>query len=106
MAQLLGVSIAAVHTYEQGSRTIPPAVERHLYFLVMCANHSETLPPCWEIRNCQVDRRAQCPAWQLNSGGLCWFINGTLCDGSDQGSWEAKMGICRRCPVFTLRIVI
>lgn len=34
MAQLLGVSIKAIHSYEQGWRKIPGHVERHVYFLV------------------------------------------------------------------------
>ena len=33
MAQLLGVSIKAVHSYEQGWRSVPAAVERQLLFL-------------------------------------------------------------------------
>ncbi len=107
MAQLLGVSESAVHAYEQGRRAIPPAVERQLYFLVMLSNRSDPpLPPCWEIRNCPVNHRAQCPAWQFNRGDLCWFINGTLCNGSDQGSWQAKMSTCCKCPVFAARVVI
>jgi transcriptional regulator with XRE-family HTH domain len=34
MAQLLAVSLKAVHSYEQGWRTVPPAVARQVYFLV------------------------------------------------------------------------
>jgi hypothetical protein len=34
MAQLLGTSIKAIHSYEQGWRTIPVHVERQLYFLL------------------------------------------------------------------------
>ena len=34
MAQLLGVSIKAIHSYEQGWRSIPMHVERQLYFLL------------------------------------------------------------------------
>lgn len=30
MAQLLGVSIKAIHSYEQGWRTVPGAVERQV----------------------------------------------------------------------------
>ena len=33
MAQLLGVSLKAVHSYEQGWRSIPAYVERQVYFL-------------------------------------------------------------------------
>jgi DNA-binding XRE family transcriptional regulator len=30
MAQLLGTSLKAVHSYEQGWRSVPPAVERQI----------------------------------------------------------------------------
>jgi DNA-binding XRE family transcriptional regulator len=35
MAQLLGVSLKAVHSYEQGWRSVPAAVERQMYFLAV-----------------------------------------------------------------------
>lgn len=101
LAQLLGVSLKAVHSYEQGWRVVPPAVERHLLFLVSRANPPGPLPPCWTIRECPPERRADCPASQLNCGDMCWLVNGTLCNGSDQGSWESKMKTCRQCAVFT-----
>ena len=104
MAQLLGVSLKAVHSYEQGWRVIPPAVERHLYFLVSRTVLVDTRRPCWESKNCPPDRKSQCPASQFNCGDLCWLVNGTLCEGSDQGSWEEKMAICRTCSVFTSQI--
>jgi hypothetical protein len=31
---------------------------------------------------------------------LCWFINGTVCHGKIQGSWQKKMNLCRKCEVF------
>ena len=34
MAQLLGTSLKAVHSYEQGWRQIPTHVERQLFFLL------------------------------------------------------------------------
>ncbi|MFC1516563.1 helix-turn-helix domain-containing protein, partial [Thermodesulfobacteriota bacterium] len=34
MAQLLGTSLKAVHSYEQGWRSIPANVERQMFFLV------------------------------------------------------------------------
>jgi hypothetical protein len=32
------------------------------------------------------------------------MVNGTICNGSDQGSWEGKMAVCRACPVFRAHI--
>jgi hypothetical protein len=31
---------------------------------------------------------------------LCWFINGTICQGEEQKSWRNKMKMCRQCEVF------
>jgi hypothetical protein len=106
MAQLLGVSLKAVHSYEQGWRTVPPAVERQLYFLVSRQTLTGARPLCWEMKGCPPSRKAQCPAAEFNSGDLCWLVNGSLCNGADQGSWEGKMAFCRSCPVFTSQITL
>ena len=106
MAQLLGVSLKAVHSYEQGWRVIPPAVERHLYFLVSLPALARNRRPCWEIKNCPPDHRRQCPAAEFYNGNMCWVVNGSFCSGADQGSWKAKMAICRTCPVFTAQVDI
>lgn len=101
MAQLLGTSLKAVHSYEQGWRTIPPAVERQMLFLFSRKNTSaKNSKPCWKLKNCPPDRKKQCPAWEFKSGKLCWFINGTICDGCVHKSWKDKMKICRSCDVF------
>lgn len=105
MAQLLGVSLKAVHSYEQGWRVIPPAVERHLYFLVSRSGSGNAHKPCWALKGCPPDRKAQCPAFEFRSGDICWFINGTICDGAVQASWKDKMKICRHCEVFTSRVL-
>ena len=101
MAQLLGTSLKAIHSYEQGWRTIPPAVERQMYFLV--SRKQKRLngnKPCWKIKNCAPEQKKKCPAWEFRSGNLCWFINGTICDGEIHSSWNDKMKICRTCEVF------
>lgn len=102
MAQLLGTSLKAIHSYEQGWRTIPPAVERQMYFLVSRINkNGRGSKPCWRIKKCAPDQKKKCPAWEFKSGNLCWFINGTICDGNVQKNWNDKMKICRSCEVFT-----
>ena len=101
MAQLLGTSLKAIHSYEQGWRTIPPAVERQTYFLA--SRKQKNLngnKPCWKIKNCALERKKQCPAYEFKSGNLCWFINGTICDGEIHSTWNEKMQICRTCDVF------
>jgi len=101
LASLLGVSLKAIHSYEQGWRTIPVHVERQLYFLLtrkFCNKNS--VQPCWETRACPQEQREDCPAWEFSTGDLCWFINGTICDGTVHDSWKEKMKLCRTCDVF------
>ena len=105
MSQLLGTSIKAVHSYEQGWRTIPPHVERQIYFLVtrmnrISGNHS----PCWEKRECPSTLKQRCPAWEFQTGDLCWFINGTICEGTVHDNWREKMKSCRSCDVFLAQL--
>ncbi len=102
MAQLLGVSLKAVHSYEQGWRKVPGHVERQVFFLVSrLAQIREKRKNCWEIKNCPPDRRKACVSWQFQAGKLCWFINGTICHGDPQKNWDEKMKLCRSCEVLT-----
>jgi DNA-binding XRE family transcriptional regulator len=101
MAQLLGVSLKAIQSFEQGWRNIPVHIERQVLFLLA----SKKLPsqkerPCWVVRKCPMEIRRNCPAWEFQVGNLCWFINGTICQGRTQESWQKKMKICRQCGVF------
>ena len=101
MAQLLGTSLKAIHSYEQGWRSIPPSAERQMLFLVSrIAENRKRRKPCWAIKKCSPEQKAQCPAWEFKVGDLCWFINGTICEGAVQKSWKEKMKICRSCEVF------
>lgn len=101
MSELLGISIKAVHSYEQGWRTVPAHVERQVYFLISRKRGDSThLKPCWNIKNCPPEQREICPAWEFRSGTLCWFINGTVCEGEAQVNWREKMKVCRECEVL------
>jgi len=101
MAQLLGVSLKAVHSYEQGWRKVPAAVERQMYFLTVKQNtRTGKVKACWQIKNCSPEHKTKCPAWEFGAGELCWFINGTICDGTAQKDWKEKMKVCRNCEVF------
>jgi len=101
MAQLLGVSIKAVHSYEQGWRSVPTHVERQMFFLIFnMRGTKKTRKSCWTIKECPTERKKQCPAWEFKSGKLCWFISGTICEGIVHDSWKEKMKICRSCEVF------
>ncbi|VBB41375.1 conserved hypothetical protein [uncultured Desulfatiglans sp.] len=101
MAELLATSLKTIHSYEQGWRTIPPHAQRQIYFLLSRAEAAGEKPrSCWEERHCPEEARSRCPAWEWGSGDLCWFVNGTFCEGAAHGSWEEKMQICRSCCVF------
>ncbi len=103
MALLLGVSIKAIQSFEQGWRKIPTYVERHALFLVALKTGTRgRTTPCWEIRHCPARIRENCPAWEWKAGYLCWFINGTICGGKPQLSWSQKIVLCKKCKVFTL----
>jgi len=101
MAELLGRSLRAVQSFEQGWRKIPENIERQLLYLVfMKEMKGKSLAPCWEQKNCPVEKRGNCPAWEFNTGQLCWFINGTICQGKTPKDWDEKLASCRLCRVF------
>jgi len=104
MSQLLGSSIKAVHSYEQGWRKIPPYVERQILFLLSRKIRKNKINKlkCWEIIKCNAILREKCPAWEFNSGDLCWFINGTTCHGKVHENWHEKLKMCKECEFFHL----
>jgi DNA-binding XRE family transcriptional regulator len=101
MAQLLGVSIRTIQSFEQGLRRIPVYTERQTLLLLSLKNsRSGKKRLCWVEKECPMKVRRGCPAWEFNAGNLCWFINGTLCEGKVQKSWRQKLEICKKCGVF------
>ena len=76
LSELLGTSLKAVSSYEQGWRNIPVHVERQLLFLLAQKNNTGKYI-CWDIRQCSEEVKQTCPAWEFNAGHLCWFISGT-----------------------------
>ncbi len=102
LAELLGASIKAIHSYEQGWRSVPAHIERQIFFLLSRRRHGENKgpKPCWTIKKCPADRKKNCPAWEFQAGKLCWFINGTICECKAQKNWQEKMKICRQCEVL------
>ncbi|MCG8550689.1 MAG: helix-turn-helix transcriptional regulator [Desulfobacterales bacterium] len=101
MAQLLGVSVKAIHSYEQGWRKIPGHVERQVYFLFSrTLRGSGKKKKCWDLLKCPKEQKSRCPAYEFQSGDMCWFVNGTRCGGKIHDSWEKKMEECRSCDVF------
>ncbi len=101
LARLLGTSVKAVQSFEQGWRKIPLHIERQiLLLLALRSQASKNAKPCWMTKRCPAAKRQGCPAWQFDAGHLCWFVNGTICDGVPQRSWNAKMKVCRDCEVY------
>jgi hypothetical protein len=103
-AQLLGTSLKAIQSFEQGWRKVPTHIERQLLFIlsrIHSANGGRK-QKCWTARNCPRESKETCPAWEFKLGDLCWFINGTICHGQVQESWQKKMKTCRKCDVFKL----
>ncbi len=76
-------------------------IERQvLFILALKSRINKKTKPCWLTRQCPAEDWQDCPAWQFDAGNLCWFINGTICEGTTQKSWEEKMKICRDCEVY------
>jgi len=102
LATVLDISVRAVQSYEQGWRPVPPWVQR-LCSLLLFLRRRKTKPvtrPCWKVRGCAEQKRASCPAFQLNAGDLCWLITGKYCSGTSQKDSAAKLACCSRCPVM------
>ena len=101
MSQLLGTSLKAIKSYEQGWRNIPVYIERQVLFLLVVKEALDIgKKPCWKIIKCSMETRQNCPAWEFKAGYLCWFINGTICEGKVQKDWHTKMKMCRQCKVL------
>ncbi|MGQ9696261.1 MAG: helix-turn-helix domain-containing protein [Thermodesulfobacteriota bacterium] len=101
MAELLGISLKAVQSFEQGWRNVPVHVERQMLFLWTMKRKGKEAPhACWEIRQCPSRQRQHCPAWEFQCGHLCWFINGTICQGKPMPTWAKKIRVCQKCSVF------
>ena len=106
ISQLLGISVRAVQSFEQGWRRVTTPVERQMLFLSALKKGLENMLPCWEMRGCSLEVQQACPAWEFRVGQLCWFISGTLCQGKVHRSWAQKIRICRKCRVFAANVGI
>ena len=101
LAQLLGVSEQLVHTYETGEIQISEEHEGRLYFLLSrMLSEDVARQPCWKIKNCSNEKKLNCPAWEFQSGRICWLIDGTVCEGNQNKPWPEKWKTCRECPVI------
>ncbi|MCX7028478.1 MAG: helix-turn-helix transcriptional regulator [Spirochaetes bacterium] len=101
LADLLGVSLKAVESYEQGWRNVPSNVERMLYFLLFKLNQDAftSEAPCWVRTSCSEETRRGCVAHVTGEGHFCWFFTGGLC-ASARASGEGERH-CYQCVAFT-----
>ena len=101
IADLLGVSLKAIRSYEQGWREIPPHAQKQLLFLLhqQRGRKKEKLV-CWSVKKCPAERKKRCPAYQFDMGAFCWMINGTICECTPRKNWKEKMEICGKCCVY------
>ena len=66
IAELLGISLKAIHSYEQGWRNVPAHVERQVFFLISWVRTEDILrKPCWIQKNCPDEWKLNCPAWEF-----------------------------------------
>jgi DNA-binding XRE family transcriptional regulator len=101
MADLLGVSLKAVESYEQGWRNIPSNIERILYFLLFKMNQNlfKRSDRCWLEKNCPTAIKTNCPAWIAREGLYCWFLTGKICR-AEKKSRPARGMSCSGCTFF------
>ncbi|MES0278148.1 MAG: two-CW domain-containing protein [Dehalococcoidales bacterium] len=66
----------------------------------------KNLEHCWEIRDCPDEWKNDCDARELKVGNICWFVNGTFCEGKYTDIWEDKIQTCRQCEVFKQMIAV
>lgn len=101
LAQLVGFSVRAIQSVEQGWRNAGPALEKSALLLIMSHRRSGEMPRqhCWELTSCPPAQRDGCITYRTGQGHLCWFLSGTLCTKQLQ-TWEEKRAVCLDCHVF------
>ena len=100
-AKLLGLSIRAVQSYEQGWRPTPIYVQK-LAAALLFLNWRKTrksIKPCWKTNNCDPDSRATCQTYQMRAGDLCWMLGQTCHHGPAGQPADEKLHACRQCAV-------
>ena len=84
LAQLLGTSLKAIQSFEQGWRRIPVHVERQVLFLL--AHHlpqsGERKQNCWIIKNCPQREQAALPGMGVS------FRSSVLVHQRDHMPWQ------------------
>ena len=101
-ASLLGFSLRAVQSCEQGWRKPSASLQKMGLLLLMADRHGTHFSEicCWKLKNCAPEVRDKCVAYRSRQGHLCWFLTGTLCGGQPLHTWLEKETLCCACPVF------
>ena len=99
LAVLLGMSAKTIQFYENGRRAIPGYIQRNIFYLLIKQREKDNkLKPCWDQKDCRL--KENCPAWEFQSGDLCWYLNGTFCRGHQDLTYQDKLEACRSCNIF------
>ena len=101
MAELLGVSVRAVQSYEQGWRKTPLKIQQisALLLYLNWRKHGGRPRVCWRVRKCSPAQRATCSAFQYKAGDLCWLLTGSSCSEDAPKTAETKLAQCAQCDV-------
>ena len=103
LAAMLGTSVRAVSSYEEGWRNASAPVHKlaALFCYLDWRREHGSLGPCWELRGCSPETRDQCVVYELDAGDLCWLFDGhdgppvTNCPRRPSGT------SCGECPMVT-----
>jgi DNA-binding XRE family transcriptional regulator len=102
LANLVGFSVRAVQSCEQGWRKPSPALEKSIILLLASHRNKGVFPDvrCWDRTNCSRERCESCITYRTGQGHLCWFLHGTLCTEPRQQDWDSKRSVCLKCAFF------
>lgn len=102
LAQLVGFSVRAIQSCEQGWRKPSATLEKAVLLVLMAHRNGGTMRDvrCWEYMQCSMERCERCITYLSGQGHLCWFLSGTLCKDSDAHEWEEKRVDCVHCRLF------
>jgi DNA-binding XRE family transcriptional regulator len=103
LAGLLGVSLRAVQSYEQGWRHTPLDVQKLALLLLYLQrrNGDPPRPPCWVTRGCDPKARNACSSHEFGGGHFCWLFSSATqrCKATPEGT-DSSLSTCVRCPVM------